>query len=75
MKIKPHKFDIGEILAQKEVTIPKNVLMPELHKMLAKEGAQLLTDCVQNVPESLQNVKKQGDTNVTYGMLFHSSNI
>lgn len=68
MKIHPNKFDIGEILAQKEVIIPKNVLMPHLHETLANEGAQLLFDCIENAPNSFQNAKQQNDSDATYGM-------
>lgn len=68
MKIHPHKFDVGEILAQKEVQIPHNVLMPVLHKTLAEEGGQLLVDCIENAPESLENAKSQSNNAVTYGM-------
>lgn len=69
MKIHPHKFDIGEILAQKEITIPKNVLMPELHGTLANEGAELLVNCIENAPDSLQSARKQSDGNISYGMI------
>lgn len=69
MKIHPNKFDIGEILAQKEVQIPKNVLMPHLHETLANEGAQLLLDCIENAPESFQKATQQSDSGVTYGRI------
>lgn len=68
MKILPHKFDTGEILQQKEIAIPDNVLMPELHRTLAAEGAELLVNVIDNAPDSLQNVQDQGDENITYGM-------
>lgn len=70
MKIHPHKFDVGEILTQREVPIAETVLMPELHDTLANVGAQLLVECIKNAPASFQNAKPQDDTNVTYGMLF-----
>lgn len=68
MKIHPDKFDVGEILAQKEVPIPNAVLMPELHEKLAEAGAQLLVECIESAPVSFQNAKQQDNTNVTYGM-------
>lgn len=68
MKIHPDKFDVGEILAQREIPIPEAVLMPELHDTLAAAGAQLLVECIENAPASFQNAKQQDDTNVTYGM-------
>lgn len=69
MKIHPDKFDVGEILAQKEVPIPKAVLMPELHDTLANVGAQLLVECIENAPASFHNAKQQDDINATYGIL------
>lgn len=71
MKIHPDKFDVGEILAQREVPIPSAVLMPELHEALATVGAQLLVECIENAPASFHNAKQQDDTNVTYGMCSH----
>lgn len=71
MKIHPDKFDVGEILAQKEVVIPKNVLMPDLHETLANEGAQLLLDCIGNAPDCFHNVKQQNDRDATYGIILN----
>lgn len=69
MRICPNKFDVGEVLAQKSVEIPKDVLMPQLHKKLSDEGATLLLECIENAPTSLQNGIKQDETNVTYGKI------
>lgn len=69
MKIHPDKFDVGEILAQREVQIPEAVLMPELHDTLANVGAELLVECIEHAPAIFQNARQQDDTNVTYGML------
>ncbi|XP_031633504.1 methionyl-tRNA formyltransferase, mitochondrial [Contarinia nasturtii] len=66
MRISPNKFDVGEILAAKSVEIPKNVLMPHLHKTLSNEGATLLTECIENAPASFQNGKQQDDNKATY---------
>lgn len=68
MKIRPDKFDVGEILVQRKVAIPNAVLMPELHDNLAEVGAQLLVECIENAPACFQNAQQQDDTNVTYGM-------
>lgn len=75
MKIQPHKFDVGEILAQKEIEIPKNVLMSELHTTLAKEGAQLLVNCIESAPDSFRNAKQQDEHNITYGIIAHHSHL
>lgn len=58
---------ILKILAQREVAIPKNVLMPELHTAMANEGADLLAECMQNLSEYLRNAKPQSDENASYG--------
>lgn len=68
MKIAPKKFDIGDVIAQKEINIRSDVLMPELHSNLAEEGAQLLLDCLQNVPDCLSNAQPQKSDEVTYGL-------
>lgn len=67
MKILPKHFDIGEILAQKEVSIGKDMLMPELHSRLSTEGASLLLDCCMDLPASLDNAKAQTNDLVQYG--------
>lgn len=64
MKIEPKKFDVGDILAKKEVLIRDNTFMPELHDELAKTGAELLLDCIKNY----HNIKpfKQDNSIATY---------
>jgi methionyl-tRNA formyltransferase len=67
MKIVPRKFDVGDILAQKEVPIGDEMLMPVLHDQLANIGAQLLIDCIKN----LNNLKpiQQDNSQASYGKL------
>lgn len=48
MRIEPKKFDVGDILAQKEVSILDDTLMPELHDKLANIGAELMMECIEN---------------------------
>lgn len=67
MRIRPHKFDTGEIFAQKEIPIPKNVLMSDLHETLSHEGAELLVKFLQEIPKSLELAKEQSDSNISYG--------
>ncbi|XP_016973760.1 methionyl-tRNA formyltransferase, mitochondrial [Drosophila rhopaloa] len=66
MKIEPHRFDIGAILAQREVPIEPDVFMPELHASLAKLGAELLVDTVNNLSERLKEDIPQDNTNASY---------
>ncbi|KAG5672377.1 hypothetical protein PVAND_002509 [Polypedilum vanderplanki] len=51
MKIKAKKFDVGDVLAMKEVSITDDILMSELHDQLANLGAQLLIDCLKHLEE------------------------
>ncbi|XP_017790874.1 PREDICTED: methionyl-tRNA formyltransferase, mitochondrial, partial [Habropoda laboriosa] len=66
MKIKPKKFDIGEIVLQKQIDIDEHETLPELHMKLAKLGANLLGETFENLLELLQSAKPQNETNVTY---------
>lgn len=47
--------------------MPKDVLMPELHAVMANEGADLLAQCMQNLPEYLRNARPQNNENASYG--------
>lgn len=73
MRIKPKHFDIGEILAQKEVQIEKDMLMPELHKKLSLCGGELLHKCVREIPDCFDKAVPQNNDDVTYGWLFFYS--
>ncbi|KAI8123012.1 hypothetical protein FF38_11658 [Lucilia cuprina] len=66
MRIEPKRFDIGDIFAKKSVTIKPDVYMPELHKELAEEGANLLLEVVKGCPQTLENPLKQNEQEATY---------
>lgn len=70
MKIKPEKFDVGDIVSQVVVDIPKDIKMPELHRKLGSTGAEELVRIVKKLPEALNNVKPQSEQNVTFGIRF-----
>lgn len=66
MQIHAKKMDVGEILSQRQAIVPDNVLMPELHDALSKDGADLLLECIEDLPASVRNARPQtGDA--TYG--------
>ena len=67
MRIKPNKFDIGEVLATRKMSIPPNMLMPELHDMLAKDGSQLLLEVLTSVQSIVPIV--QDELLASYGMI------
>ncbi|KAH8243315.1 hypothetical protein KR032_006484 [Drosophila birchii] len=66
MKIEPHRFDIGAILAQKEVAIKPDGFMPELHASLALLGADLLVNTVNHLSQRLKEAKPQDNTSASY---------
>lgn len=49
MRIRPKKFDVGEVLANQRVAISDDMMMPELHDKLSNVGADLLAECVKNL--------------------------
>lgn len=67
MKIHAHKMDIGEIISQRKVPIADEILMPDLHRSLSEHGADLLLDCINDLPCSIQNAQPQNSTDATYG--------
>ncbi|XP_065367876.1 methionyl-tRNA formyltransferase, mitochondrial [Calliphora vicina] len=66
MRIEPKRFDVGDIFAQKPVTIQPDVYMPELHKELAGEGANLLLEVVKGYPQTFKNPLKQNEEEASY---------
>lgn len=67
MRIRPKKFDVGEILATDRVSISEDMLMPELHEKLAQVGAELLVNCVKDINQ-YQPVE-QDHSQASYGEL------
>lgn len=65
MRIRPKKFDIGEVYASEKISISDEILMPELHDRMAEIGGHLLLDCIKNL-ENLQP-KEQDETKSSYG--------
>lgn len=70
MRVMPKKFDIGDVLAQKEVSISDDVLMPVLHDELAETGAKLLMKTLENF-DTLKPIK-QDDKLASYGKMIRS---
>ncbi|XP_076379067.1 methionyl-tRNA formyltransferase, mitochondrial [Megalopta genalis] len=66
MRIKPKKFDVGDIILQKEININEHETLPQLHTKLAKLGADLLGQVLEDFPEVLQFAKPQNQVDVTY---------
>lgn len=66
MNIRPRKFDVGEIILQKETLIGADELMPSVHDRLAQLGAKLLLDCIHDLPQILHMKREQCEEDATY---------
>ncbi|CAK1545840.1 unnamed protein product [Leptosia nina] len=66
MKIKADRFDVGEIISQKAVPVPEDILLPDLTNQLSDIGAEMLVDCIRTLPDSLKNARPQCNEGVTY---------
>lgn len=75
MRIKPHKFDTGDILMQEKVSIEQNVEMPVLYEKLGQLGAECLVKTLKNVDEYVATSRPQPDIGVTYGKVLKPSNL
>lgn len=67
MRIKPDKFDVGDIVTQSTIELSQDVTLPEVHKQLSNLGANTLIHCIQNLSQKLNNCKKQPEVGVTLG--------
>ncbi|KAF7403041.1 hypothetical protein HZH66_005308 [Vespula vulgaris] len=72
MNILPKKFDIGEIIAQEQISITPDETLPELRAKLAKIGANLLVETIKKLPSILSNGRPQNETEATYAPKFTS---
>ncbi|XP_049869968.1 methionyl-tRNA formyltransferase, mitochondrial [Pectinophora gossypiella] len=66
MKIKANVFDVGEIISQTRVPVPDDIKLPELTAQLSELGADMLVDCMSNLPTSLEKAQPQNEEGVTY---------
>uniref|UniRef100_H9G946 methionyl-tRNA formyltransferase n=1 Tax=Anolis carolinensis TaxID=28377 RepID=H9G946_ANOCA len=67
MQIRPKRFDVGPIIKQESIAVPAHCSAKELESILSKLGAKLLIAVLQNLPESLQNMREQPKEGVTFG--------
>ncbi|XP_035734439.1 methionyl-tRNA formyltransferase, mitochondrial-like [Vespa mandarinia] len=72
MNILPKKFDIGEIIAQEQISINPDETLPELRAKLAKIGANLLVKTIEQLPLILSNGRPQNELEATYAPKFTS---
>jgi len=75
MKIKPAKFDVGEILAQRRLEIGPDVRRKELTAQLAKLGAQLLLEVLRDFSNYCKLAVQQQEDGVTQAPLVNLSHM
>lgn len=66
MQVKPHRFDIGNIVAQECCPIYPTDTGPELKSRLAEIGANLLFDTLEKLPNCLLDAVPQPTSGITY---------
>jgi len=66
MRVRPKRFDVGEVFASREVEIGETVCRIELTEHLAKVGAELLTEVLMDFDNANNLCWTQGDDGVSY---------
>lgn len=66
MRLKPKRCDIGEIIVQRETNIGAEETNRELRPRLARLGAELLDETVDQLPGILEQAKSQNEAQATY---------
>jgi len=59
MRVRPHKFDVGEVLAMQACDICEEIRRPELTARLARLGAGLLLATLQQLETALERASPQ----------------
>ncbi|RZF37380.1 hypothetical protein LSTR_LSTR009731 [Laodelphax striatellus] len=65
-RIRPEKFDIGDIVRQYRCPIAPNETAVEVRSKLATFGAKLLLECVRDLPRCVTMATPQSSEGVTY---------
>lgn len=71
MKIRPNKFDHGEILYQTSIDIPYDMKMMTLYDSLSHLGAESLIKTIKLMPAIFKEYKLQPNEGITYGMYIY----
>jgi len=73
MKIKPKKFDTGEILAQERVSIPPDIFRKELTHKMAVVGGDLLCNVLENLDAYEASAIVQDNSEATFAPVIDKS--
>jgi len=69
MRVRPHKFDVGEILSRREVEISEDMRRPELTSRLADVGSDLLLEVLRKFGDYSLSARKQEDSSMSLAPL------
>lgn len=69
MRVRPKRFDVGEVFAMREVEIGDTTRRPELTAQLARVGAELLLEVVRDFETSVKLSRPQGEDGVSHAPL------
>ena len=73
MRVRPHKFDVGEILASREVDIPEDIRRPELTSVMAQVGGDLLVEVLRNFTQVSRTARQQDNSLMSLAPLVDKS--
>lgn len=65
MKIKPSRFDVGDIILSEPMEIDRRATTNEVHAKLAEIGARLLMTTLQDLELNLKNARQQSSEEAT----------
>jgi len=69
MRVRPRKFDVGEVFAMRDVEVDEYIRRPELTAKLAMLGADLLLEVLRDFEVSNRSSKQQGCEGVSQAPL------
>eukprot|EP00088_Acartia_fossae_P071475 TRINITY_DN980_c0_g1_i4.p1 TRINITY_DN980_c0_g1~~TRINITY_DN980_c0_g1_i4.p1 ORF type:complete len:375 (-),score=51.36 TRINITY_DN980_c0_g1_i4:158-1282(-) len=73
MKIKPKKFDVGEMLAQERIEIPRDMLRSDLTHKMAILGSDLVCQVVENLEAYEKTATVQDNSEATLAPVVNKS--
>merc|ERR1712088_1040325 len=73
MRVKPKRFDVGEVLARKEVQLGPDILRRELTAHLAESGSNLLMKVLRDFAKYSAEAQSQSSEGVSHAPLVNRS--
>lgn len=66
MRLAARRFDVGEILLQQPIELSETSRTSQVYPQMARLGAQLLLQCLQDLPFYLSRARSQNDQEASY---------